>query len=215
MAINRRIKDSVSCLNLKSDIEKYFSVKINPSVLNRLKNELDTKSYDDLNNVPVMCMFADSIKKRVALNKIRGVKIGENVFIDFGVWIEYGFPEMVTIEDNVVIAAFAKIIGHDSSLNNMFDFPIRKRSVRLKKNCYIGTGAIIMPGVVVGEKSIIGAGAVVTKSIPDNAVAIGCPAIRLMSTDEFLEKSEEVKSKYPNEFFELDSSYRPNGKNEN
>ncbi len=48
-------------------------------------------------------------------------------------------------------------------------------AVHIGKNCWIGAGALIMPGVTVGDNSVIGAGSVVTKDIPPNVVAVGNP----------------------------------------
>lgn len=48
-------------------------------------------------------------------------------------------------------------------------------SVRIGKNCWIGAGALIMPGVTIGDNTVIGAGSVVTKDIPSNVVAVGNP----------------------------------------
>ena len=47
--------------------------------------------------------------------------------------------------------------------------------VRIGKNCWIGAGALIMPGVTIGDNSVIGAGSVVTRDIPANVVAVGNP----------------------------------------
>lgn len=47
--------------------------------------------------------------------------------------------------------------------------------VRIGENCWIGAGAVIMPGVTIGDNSVIGAGSVVTKDIPANVVAYGNP----------------------------------------
>ncbi|MBR3835445.1 MAG: sugar O-acetyltransferase [Clostridia bacterium] len=49
------------------------------------------------------------------------------------------------------------------------------RSVRIGKNCWIGAGAVLLPGVTVGDNTVIGAGSVVTKDIPANVVAVGNP----------------------------------------
>lgn len=54
--------------------------------------------------------------------------------------------------------------------------PLSFKKVKIKDGCDIGVGTIILPGVTIGEGSIIGAGAVVTEDIPDYAVAVGCPA---------------------------------------
>ena len=47
--------------------------------------------------------------------------------------------------------------------------------VTIGKNCWIGAGAVILPGVTIGDNSVIGAGSVVTKDIPQNVVAVGNP----------------------------------------
>lgn len=47
--------------------------------------------------------------------------------------------------------------------------------VHIGKNCWIGAGAIILPGITIGENVVVGAGSVVTKDLPDNVVAVGNP----------------------------------------
>ena len=47
--------------------------------------------------------------------------------------------------------------------------------VHIGENCWIGAGTIIVPGVTIGDNTVIGAGSVVTKDIPANCVAVGCP----------------------------------------
>ena len=53
---------------------------------------------------------------------------------------------------------------------------VKEGKVILKKNCRIGSHSVIMPGVTVGENSIIGAFSFVNKDIPDNTIAVGVPA---------------------------------------
>lgn len=48
-------------------------------------------------------------------------------------------------------------------------------SVRIGKNCWLGAGVLVMPGVTIGDNSVIGAGSVVTKDIPANVIAVGNP----------------------------------------
>ena len=50
------------------------------------------------------------------------------------------------------------------------------KPILLKKGCWIGAHVTILPGVVIGENSVIGAGSVVTKSVPNRVVAVGNPA---------------------------------------
>ncbi len=57
-------------------------------------------------------------------------------------------------------------------------------SVRIGKNCWIGAGAIILPGITLGDNVVIGAGSVVTKDIPSNTVAVGNPCKVLREVNE-------------------------------
>lgn len=80
----------------------------------------------------------------------------------------------ITIEDNVQVAAYVKLISNN---HDPYDRMILTcMPVVLKRNCWIGAGAVILPGVTVGENSIVGAGSVVTKDVPDNTVVAGNPA---------------------------------------
>lgn len=125
--------------------------------------------------------FARSIpmtpQMRVRLQRLRGVKIGKNVFIGINVFFDEVKPELITIEDNVTILVGTTILTHIYSPYH-FQKVIRQREaeVILKKFSYIGANAMIFPGVTIGEYSIIGAGAVVTKSIPAYSMALGVPA---------------------------------------
>ena len=56
--------------------------------------------------------------------------------------------------------------------------------VRIGRNCWIGAGAIILPGVTIGDNVVIGAGSVVTKDIPSNVVAVGNPCRVLREVSE-------------------------------
>ena len=61
-------------------------------------------------------------------------------------------------------------------------------SVRIGKNCWIGAGAVIVPGVTIGDNVVVGAGSIVTKDLPDNVVAVGNPCKVLREVNEHDEK---------------------------
>ena len=57
--------------------------------------------------------------------------------------------------------------------------------VRIGKNCWLGAGVIVLPGVTIGDNVVVGAGSVVTKDLPDNVVAVGNPFIMMREVNEY------------------------------
>ena len=100
-------------------------------------------------------------------------KIGRNLFIDHGMGVVIG--ETSEIGDNVTIYHMVTLGGISPSIdsNNQRDI---KRHPTLKDNVVVGSGAQILGPVIIGENAKIGANAVVTKDVPENAVMIGIPA---------------------------------------
>jgi acetyltransferase-like isoleucine patch superfamily enzyme len=127
---------------------------------------------------------------RVGIHRQRGVIIGGNAFIGSEVFIDNTYQESIIIEDFVTILSRTFIIGHSfipSHLEKVLQKdPPAKKGVILKKGCYIGAQCIIMPGVTIGECSIIGAGSVVAENIPPYSVAMGAPAkvVRTFTADD-------------------------------
>lgn len=122
-------------------------------------------------------------------------KIGVNM-PDEGVYI-YGKiswstePWIITLGKNVHITNGVKFLTHDGGTllfrSRVPDLEITKPIV-IGNDVYIGNEVIILPGVHIGNRCIIGAGAVVSKDIPDNSVAVGVPARVIKTTDEYFEK---------------------------
>ena len=100
-------------------------------------------------------------------------KIGKNLFIDHGMGVVIG--ETSDIGDNVTIYHMATLGGIAPSINSDDQRNI-KRHPTLQENVVVGSGAQILGPVVVGKNSKIGANAVVTKDVPENAVMVGIPA---------------------------------------
>lgn len=148
--------------------------------------------------------YGDEKKKREILEKMLG-SIGKNVaidqkfFCDFGKNIFIGNDviigsnctfidnEKITIGSCVMLApniqiytAYHPILPEeryitDRAENDPIYFNTCADPVEIKNGAWIGGGVIILPGVTIGENSIVGAGSVVTRSIPDNCVAVGNP----------------------------------------
>lgn len=65
------------------------------------------------------------------------------------------------------------------------------KPIKVGNNVHIGTGVTIMPGVTIGNNCIIGVGAIVTRDIPDNSIAVGVPARVIETIDDYLEKHKD------------------------
>ena len=99
--------------------------------------------------------------------------IGKNLFIDHGMGVVIG--ETSEIGDNVTIYHMATLGGISPSVNSNEQRNI-KRHPTLKNNVVVGSGAQILGPVTIGKNAKIGANAVVTKDVPENAVMVGIPA---------------------------------------
>ena len=108
------------------------------------------------------------------INYGKHTKIGKNVFINFDcVFLDLGG---ITIEDNVLIAPKVSLLSEGHDLSPESRQSLVPAPVHIKRNAWIGANATILPGVTVGENSVVAAGAVVNKDVPDNTIVGGIPA---------------------------------------
>jgi len=96
---------------------------------------------------------------------------------DIGAFTYINAKHGVTIEDFVQI-------GSHSSIYSVSTIDNKEGKVILKKNCKIGSHSVVMPGVTVGENSIVGACSFVNQDIPANVIAAGVPAKVIREIDE-------------------------------
>jgi len=110
-----------------------------------------------------------------ALMTGKKIYIGKNCNINNRAFIEAYYAPVI-IEDNVTIAGSAMISSHDGSFMNVLGKKMIAKQITLKKQCFIGNNAVILPGITVNEKAIVGAGAVVTKDVEKRTIVVGVPA---------------------------------------
>jgi acetyltransferase-like isoleucine patch superfamily enzyme len=104
------------------------------------------------------------------------VEIGDDV--SFGTFVHVWGSGGVTIGDRVMIGVHTSItsVTHDHSKPVMRFASLLRSPVRIEDDVWIGSNAVILPGVTLGKGCVVGAGAVVTKDVPANAIVVGVPA---------------------------------------
>ncbi|HWQ66610.1 MAG TPA: acyltransferase [Methanospirillum sp.] len=101
----------------------------------------------------------------------------------------------INAENGVIIEDFVQIGSH-CSIYSVSTIDNKHGKVLLKKGCRIGSHSIIMPGVTIGEDSIIGAFSYVNANVPDSVLAYGVPAkvIRALTDDEIINLQNQEQS---------------------
>lgn len=116
-------------------------------------------------------------------------------------------PELISIGNNVLLAANVSFINHDiiaDMLNrklNTLEFKKYEGCIQIGDNVVIGSGTRILPDVKIGSNVIIGSGSVVTKDIPDNSVAAGVPCRVVGDFDKIVAKYRRVNRLTPEELW--------------
>ena len=131
--------------------------------------ELFGRKLDDVRILtPFICDFGNR------------VTFGKNVFINHSAILSASGG--IEFQDGVSVAPGVRIATINHDFNNRHTIYTYGK-VTIKKNVWIGMGAMICPGVTIGENSVVAAGAVVTKDVPDNVVVGGVPAKIIKTLD--------------------------------
>lgn len=115
----------------------------------------------------------------LTLHRWRGVKMGQDVFIDPTSIIETAFPENITIGNDVRITAGCVIMSHIKAPHYLREtglVPVVLKPVILEDHCFIGVNSVVMPGVTVGKASVVTSGSVVVNNVPPYTMVQGNPA---------------------------------------
>lgn len=114
---------------------------------------------------------------RIKLHRIRGVNIGEGVFIGLHVILDRAYPEYITLEDGVMLAGGNHLLCHSRAPEHFKGKLLSYVApIIIKQNTWVGINAIVLPNVTIGEGSVITAGSVVIDDIPSDSIARGNPA---------------------------------------
>lgn len=120
--------------------------------------------------------------------------IGDNCYVGKAVYFD--LPKKIILEDEVVVSGRVTFLTHADTGSRMMSrwYPRIEGTIRIGRGSWIGAGAIILPGVELGECCVVGAGSVVRTSWPAGSVIVGVPA-RLVKTLPLAETSNEIDHK--------------------
>jgi acetyltransferase-like isoleucine patch superfamily enzyme len=164
---------------LPSDPQAYRMLEasyITKKLLVQMNNATDPKEVRDMLSQITGSEVDDSVDVFTPLyiNYGKHTKIGKNVFINFDcVFLDLGG---ITIEDNVLIAPKVSLLSEGHPISAKERQTLTTGKIHIKKNAWIGANVTILAGVTIGENSVVAAGAVVSKDVPDNTIVGGIPA---------------------------------------
>jgi acetyltransferase-like isoleucine patch superfamily enzyme len=127
----------------------------------------------------ILAWLAPVYQFRSSVYRKCGVKVGKNVYMGFLVMMDGEYPEYISIGDEASIGPGVKIMAHSgaspfhSRLKIYHEGP---KKVTIERGVWLAAGAIILPGVTVGEGSIVAAGSVVSRDVPSYTMVAGNPA---------------------------------------
>lgn len=126
----------------------------------------------------------------------RGMQIGRDVWLPASTWIDADHCFLISIGDHCGFGEQCVLLAHDAQMDEFLD-AARIGRVRIRQSCHIGARSIILPGVEIGPRTIVGAGSIVTRSLPPDTVCAGNPAQVICSLEDYLSRHRERLAQVP------------------
>jgi maltose O-acetyltransferase len=114
------------------------------------------------------------------------LSIGNMCFFSIGTFFDLAGP--ITLEDHVTLGPDVMLItgAHDIGMRERRAGPLSPKPIVIRKGAWLGARCLVLPGITIGEGAVIGAGAVVTKDVPEGAVVGGIPAKEIRRLEKLL-----------------------------
>ena len=123
--------------------------------------------------------------RRWAKLRARGMHIGRDVWLPASTWIDDDHCALISIGDHTGFGVDCLILAHDAQMDEYLD-AARIGRVIVHESCHIGARTVILPGVEIGPRTLVGAGSVVTRTLPPDSVCAGNPAKVICTLEEYL-----------------------------
>jgi len=130
------------------------------------------------------------LKRRWVKLRAMGMHIGQGVNLPASTWIDTSHCFLIRIGDWCGFGEHCSILAHDAQMDEFLDAGLIAK-VTIHESCHFGARTVILPGVEVGPRTIVGANSVVSKSLPPDTVCAGIPAKAICSLDEYLARHRE------------------------
>jgi maltose O-acetyltransferase len=130
------------------------------------------------------------LERRWAGLRKLGMHIGNNVYLPASTEIDDAHCFLISIGDNCGFGEECLILAHDAQMDEFLD-AARIARVVIHPSCHIGARSVILPGVEIGPRTIVGANSVVSSSLPPDTVCAGTPAKVVCTLEQYLEKHRQ------------------------
>lgn len=150
-----------------------------------------------------------SMEERITQLRALGTIIGDRCYIGANVTFGRGGRDPISIGNDCTLTG-CTILGHDASPSlfleelqgdSVYNRKSLKRPTIIGNRVFVGVHAVVLPGVIVGDNCIIGAGAIVTRDVSANSVVAGNPAKVIMTIEAFIEKHRKQYNEHPEYYY--------------
>ncbi len=127
------------------------------------------------------------VEQRWAQLRALGMRIGDDVHLPASTWIDASHCFLISIGDHCGFGEEVHILAHDAQMDEFLDAG-RIGRVIIYESSHIGARTVILPGVEIGPRTIVGANSVVSRTLPPDTVCAGNPARVICTLGEYLER---------------------------
>lgn len=125
------------------------------------------------------------LRRRWKILRMKGMHIGQGVNLPASTWIDTSACYAISIGDWCGFGEQCVILSHDAQMDEFLDAGLVAK-ILIHESCHFGTRTVILPGVEVGPRTIVGANSVIAKSLPPDTVCAGVPAKVICTLNEYL-----------------------------
>lgn len=130
------------------------------------------------------------LKRRWDHLRAMGMHIGQGVNLPASTWIDTSHCFLISIGDWCGFGQQCLIMAHDAQMDEFLDAGMVGKVI-IRESCHFGARTVILPGVEIGPRTIVGANSVVSKTLPPDTVCAGVPAKVICSLDDYLTRHQE------------------------